>query len=179
MDLRVERTRKSILNAFIELRAKKPLEKITIKELSELAFINKATFYSHYDDIYDLADQLENEALQSVIQSIPHPDKLLTDPKTAVTELANALMSQNHLFEILFSGSRATNFAQKIEDSLKEQIYEQFPQQKNNLEQDILLSVLIQGPFHAFFSHSGHDRSEVLSIIGNITDCLVKNYKPL
>ena len=34
MDLRVEKTRKSIINAFIALRAKKPLEKITIKDLS-------------------------------------------------------------------------------------------------------------------------------------------------
>ena len=37
MDLRIQRTRKSIINAFIELRATKPLEKITVKELSDLA----------------------------------------------------------------------------------------------------------------------------------------------
>ena len=35
MDLRIERTRRSIINAFIELRSKKSLEKITIKELSD------------------------------------------------------------------------------------------------------------------------------------------------
>ena len=52
MDLRVEKTRKSIINAFIALRAKKPLEKITIKELCEKAMINKSTFYSHNADIY-------------------------------------------------------------------------------------------------------------------------------
>lgn len=40
MDLRVKRTRINITNAFIELRSRKPIEKITIKELSELAFIN-------------------------------------------------------------------------------------------------------------------------------------------
>ena len=73
MDLRIQRTKKSIINAFIELRASKPLEKITIKELSDLAFINKATFYTHYKDIYDLAEQLENEAVTSVLNDIPHP----------------------------------------------------------------------------------------------------------
>ena len=40
MDLRTEKTRRSIINAFLELRAKKPLEKITVKELSEKAEIN-------------------------------------------------------------------------------------------------------------------------------------------
>ena len=54
MDLRRQRTKNSIINAFIQLRASKPLEKITVKELSELAYINKATFYTYYQDIYDL-----------------------------------------------------------------------------------------------------------------------------
>ena len=33
MDLRIEKTERGIKNAFIELRSKKPLEKITVKEL--------------------------------------------------------------------------------------------------------------------------------------------------
>lgn len=179
MDLRIERTRKSIINAFIELRGKKPLEKISVKELAELAYINKATFYSHYKDIYDLAEQLEDEAIASVIRSIPHPDKLLTEPKIAIIDLTNAMLSQSQLFTILFSGNRAANFASKIEESLKNQIYERFPEQKNNLEQDILLSVLIQGPFHAFNSHSSDDTEKVIAVLGNICDCIFKNYKPM
>ena len=179
MDLRIERTRKNIINAFIELRAKKPLERISIKELSELAFINKATFYAHYKDIYDLAEQLENEAIVSVIRSIPHPDKLRTEPKIGVSELTNAMLSQNQLFSILFSGNRAANFASKIEEALKQQIYTQFPNQKNDLEQDILLSVLIQGCFHAFSTHSKNDIEKVTAILGNIADCLVNNYRSI
>ena len=37
MDIRIEKTEKAIKNAFLELRAKKPLEKITVKELCALA----------------------------------------------------------------------------------------------------------------------------------------------
>ena len=48
MDLRIEKTRQSIVNAFIALRSRKPLEKITVKELCEKAQINKSTFYFHY-----------------------------------------------------------------------------------------------------------------------------------
>ena len=55
MDLRTEKTKRSIINSFLELRSRKPLEKITVKELSEKAEINKATFYLHYHDIYDLS----------------------------------------------------------------------------------------------------------------------------
>ena len=46
MDLRVKKTTKSIKDAFYELRKKKEVGKISVKELSEVAMINKATFYT-------------------------------------------------------------------------------------------------------------------------------------
>ena len=56
MDLRITRTRNSIFSAFLELRSKKALERITVKELTEKAGISKQTFYLHFKDIYDLVE---------------------------------------------------------------------------------------------------------------------------
>ena len=50
MDIRIEKTERAIRNAFLELRAAKPLEKITVKELCSLACINKSTFYSRSEE---------------------------------------------------------------------------------------------------------------------------------
>ena len=58
MDKRIVKTKKAIKDTFLQLRAKKPLEKITVKELCELAYINKSTFYCHYKDIYDLSAKI-------------------------------------------------------------------------------------------------------------------------
>ncbi len=41
MDLRIIKTKKAIINAFLALRAKRPLEKITVRELCEMAMVNK------------------------------------------------------------------------------------------------------------------------------------------
>lgn len=177
MDLRVQRTKRSIINAFIELRAKKPPEKITVKELSDLAFINKATFYTHYKDIYDLAEQLENEAITSALNDIPHPEYLITRPKEGLIELTMAIYSQSQLFNILFSGSRQGLLVIKLEKYLKEQYWRKYPEYKNNLEKDLLLSVLIQGCFHAFLSHPKDDFDTVVNILGDINECLILNYK--
>ena len=171
MDLRIERTKRSIINAFIELRTKKPLEKITIKELAETALINKATFYSHYNDIYDLSEQLEKEAVEMVLKNIPHPDSLITNPKQGTVEISFALSSQSKLFDTLFSGSRATILIDRLEQGLKEKIYSMYPEYKNNLEWDILLTVLIQGCIHAFMSHSNDaDINDLIAIIGTINE---------
>lgn len=176
MDLRIERTRRSIINAFIELRSQKPIEKITIKELAERACINKATFYSHYEDIYDLTEQLETETISSIIKGIAHPDLLVTNPKLVVTELCVALHAHDSLLRILFSGSRAGFMVNRLEAILKEEVYALYPQHKNNLKLDIMLSVLIHGNFQAFLSHSDCKVNEVAEILGEIGECLTNNF---
>lgn len=171
MDLRTKRTKHNIINAFIELRSRKPLEKITIKELAEIALINKATFYSHYKDIYDLSEQLEKEAIDMLLKNLPHPDSLITNPKQATTELALAFMSQGKLVDILFSDSRSSLLINGIERGLKEKIYAAYPEYQNNLEWDILLSVLIQGCFHAFVTYANDtDIHHLIEITGNINE---------
>lgn len=56
MDLRIKKTKRAIRSAFAELIKEKPMEKITVKEIAELAEINKTTFYAHYETVYDLVD---------------------------------------------------------------------------------------------------------------------------
>lgn len=177
MDLRVQRTKRNIINAFIELRAKKPIEKITIKELSELAFINKATFYTHYKDIYDLSEQLENEAIEAMLNDIPHPEDLILHPKNGIAELTAAILNPGKLFDILFSGSRKSVLLDRLESNLKNRIYRDFPEYETSLEKRLILTFLIQGSFHAFLSHQQENYHEVIGILGNITECLIQNYE--
>ena len=176
MDLRTERTKRSIINSFLELRAKKSIEKITVKELAELAFINKATFYSHYSDIYELAEQLEEETIAAVLDGIPHPEYIFDHPKQAVYELTMALTAKEGLVQMLFSGSREGLLMQKLEEGLKERIYAKYPQYRGNLKWDIVLSVIITGNFHAFSEQKGKNVEEVCEVLGDISECLKENF---
>ena len=123
MDLRIEKTRQSIINAFIALRSGKPLEKITVKELCEKAMINKSTFYFHYADIYELSDFLETEIVTSIISSLDHPEYMVEHPGAFTQELFLAYLSRDTLIQTLFSGSRSGRLIQKIEAGIKELIY--------------------------------------------------------
>ncbi|ANK38642.1 TetR family transcriptional regulator [Staphylococcus equorum] len=62
-DLRVIKTRKSIMQAFIKLSDEKDFKNITVKDITEEALINRATFYYHFSDIYDLLDKVLAEEL--------------------------------------------------------------------------------------------------------------------
>ncbi|NLY48097.1 MAG: TetR/AcrR family transcriptional regulator [Clostridiales bacterium] len=65
-DRRVKYTKMVIKESFINLLEKKDLSRITVKEICEDADINRATFYSHYTDVYDLLRKIENELLENV-----------------------------------------------------------------------------------------------------------------
>lgn len=57
-DLRVRRTQKMLHDAFIALVIDKGFESITVQMLAEEAMINRATFYRHYQDKYELAERV-------------------------------------------------------------------------------------------------------------------------
>ena len=62
-DRRKKRTVQAIKKAFISILAEKELNKITVREISEKADINRTTFYAHFLDVYDLYDKVEQEIL--------------------------------------------------------------------------------------------------------------------
>lgn len=175
MDLRVQRTRRSIVNAFIALRAKKPLNKITVKELAELAFINKATFYTHYKDIYDLSEQLEDEAIEQVLNAVSHTEYLITQPEAWVYELSMTIRSQNQLFSILFSPPRDNILIDRLEDKLRSRIHQMYPEFKGDLQKELLITVMIQGCFRAFLKHNDKDYDAMVQIIGDFNKCLISH----
>jgi AcrR family transcriptional regulator len=63
MDPRVLRTRKLIMDAFIELSMKKDFNDITIKDITTAATVNRATFYYHFVDKYDLLEKVLGESV--------------------------------------------------------------------------------------------------------------------
>ena len=173
MDLRIQKTEKAIKNAFLELRAGKPLEKITVKELCGLALINKSTFYSHYDDIYALSEAMEQETVASIIGSIDHLKDYTTDNPDAFTrELCLAFMSQISLIKILFSGRELSHLGIRLDKALKEVIFRKYPEYEHDPEKNILFSYCIQGAYHAYLNNPEADTQTLVSTIEKITKCL-------
>lgn len=74
-DLRVRRTHKLLQQAFIELVVEDGFEAMTVQTLAECAMINRATFYRHFEDKYDLAQKVY-EAVTSEYVAAAHQAEL-------------------------------------------------------------------------------------------------------
>ncbi len=174
MDHRTEKTKRSIYNAFIELRAKKPLEKLTVKELCEKAQINKSTFYVYYHDVYHLSDVIENEVISEVVKSLDTKE-ILTAPADFAQKLFLAYKAQNSLIATVFTGTRAQQLPFKIETVLKETIYTHYPQYKDDIEFNIGLTYCVYGSFYAYNEYWKSSEFRVNSIVGDVSELVLKH----
>ncbi len=171
MDLREKKTRRSIREAFLKLRKVKAVEKISVKELSELAEISKATFYLHYRDIFDLSDSLQNEVIQSVLESITHPEYFLTDPARFTNELANSFYAQRDAIEVLFSGNQSAVLPMRIEQELRAFLHKQYPGAGREL--DMRLTYQIMGSYYVFNQYGReYGQEETMEFVVGISKIL-------
>jgi AcrR family transcriptional regulator len=62
-DPRVKRTQRFLKDALLSLIKEKGFDAITIRDLTDTADLNRATFYRHYQDKFDLLDQTIDDML--------------------------------------------------------------------------------------------------------------------
>ena len=170
MDIRIEKTKQSIINAFIELRSRKELERITIKELCQKAQINKSTFYSHYRDIYDLSDKLETEIVASIMENFSHPENLIQNPELFTRELFVGYMAKDTLINTVFSGSRSKYLVQKLERALKDFVFTVHPEIRDYPQTNIRLSYILYGGYYAFYENRQYGDQTAIDAIAQLTD---------
>ncbi|MDR2375076.1 MAG: TetR/AcrR family transcriptional regulator [Treponema sp.] len=69
-DRRIRKSKDRIKRALIALLLKKDLKDITVSELTELADINRGTFYLHYRDVVELFREIEEEMVEEFSRHI-------------------------------------------------------------------------------------------------------------
>lgn len=169
MDQRKLKTRQSIEEAFLRLRKEKSVEEISVTELSRLARISKATFYLHYNDIFDLSEQMQTSAISQVLDQIPISICVMDHWPEFAKEMMAIMDQDSTVLTILFSGSQMAMIPALLENGIRERILEQSPELKDNSELSIRLTYHIQGSYHAYLRHAHHtDVRQILDIIDDI-----------
>lgn len=120
-DRRVKKTKKALQLALAELILSKELRNITVQELADKADIHRATFYSHYHDVYDLYEQLENDVITEldslIIGNSTH------DYKNTYKAIIDYLYANPTLSRLLFSDNSGSPQFKKYVCNLIEKKY--------------------------------------------------------
>ena len=75
----VRNTKRRLREGLLRLMEEKPINEISVKELTELVDVNRGTFYFHYQDIYDLLRDMEQDFFENF-------DRTLSENRPALDE---------------------------------------------------------------------------------------------
>ncbi len=154
-DPRIERTDKLLKNALIELTAERGFDAITVGDIAERAKVNRATFYRHYQDKYDLVERIFQEAIEILRSDLgpPGEDALNTDPQNPPVrwvKLFGHFVEHEWLYRALLGTHGSSWFVARMRDQFiilveeREQLRDRIPSlQKNPRQTKIPVKVAI------------------------------------
>lgn len=121
-DIRARLTRKLLQETLIALLAEKRFEMITVGEIAERAMVNRATFYRHYQDKYELGNSLFQEIIDQLACDLRTP---LKPPSASEVEEASTLLATSFTHIAEYSSLyrvmvRNAWFTAKMYDALEE-----------------------------------------------------------
>ncbi len=77
-DARIIKTRRGLRESLVKIMENKPFDKISVSEICSEALVNRMTFYKHYNDKYDLLNDIILDIKYSILNKLekkyPHAD---------------------------------------------------------------------------------------------------------
>ncbi|MPY65303.1 TetR/AcrR family transcriptional regulator [Deinococcus sp. SDU3-2] len=111
-DLRVRRTRRLLTQALIDLSAERPLETITVRDLTERAEVGYATFFRHYASLEELLRGAVDDLRTELFGLLP---PLVGDaPEQAGALVFRHVQAQPDLYRLLLSAHPSHGLLDRI-----------------------------------------------------------------
>jgi AcrR family transcriptional regulator len=121
-DRRVRRTKKLLTAALTQLMQEKQISEITVRELTELADMNRGTFYLYYKDIYDMLEKIEDsmfEALDRIID-LEENESVDRQTKPILLKLFQFIEENQEMCRVLLSPNGDMSFLHRLNEVVRE-----------------------------------------------------------
>ena len=175
-DRRVVKTKRAIHKAFASLLSEKEINDITVRDIADLADINRKTFYNYYTGVYAVLDEIENEVIGTLEntlggidfrEAMRHPN-LVFEKLTAI--INTDLDFYGHLLSMQGNVSLITKTVKLLKQKTRDAVLLQLPIREEEL--DIVLDYTFSGMLTVYqqWFHSGRSRSieEISEILSRL-----------
>ena len=135
-------TKQNLIDAFWSLYCEKRIEKITVKEIAQMAEYNRGTFYEYFTDVYDVLEQIE-QLLIPTLDELPPTTKLEHD---IPFDMFLNLYEQNcKYYSVLLGDNGDPAFVSKLKNSIKPLIMKKISKKvdRNDIELDFILEYIL------------------------------------
>ncbi len=178
----VRHTKRQIYEAMVELLKRKDVRSITVRELTELADINRSTFYLHYRDVYDLLEQMECHAIDELKQFLTSNDltAFRQDMPTMIREIFTHLYQNRDRFLVLFGPNGRKGARQQAMDSGVDFLVQQFQEELPDQHLPLGIRFILEGGVGVletyYFEQDPAGMEELICFFTNITNIIFRGY---
>ena len=139
------KTRNLIKKSFAELlNEKRELDRITVTELVKRADITRSTFYTHYDNIYQVAQEYQLQTIELLCN-----EELILHSKEDILDyfdnIFSCLKENEELYKLLLNADVAVLFLEKLKNIASKKILEALKSSYDNKYLELDISFLMDG----------------------------------
>lgn len=147
-------TKELLKSTFIDLILENnSVESITINEITDRADFNRGTFYHHYQDKIDLLEDLYQDAIQGVVQSIKTPyrdmNQVLFNESIPLKLIFQHIDRSKKLFKALSLIDQNPDIYDRLETSLWNLFTDEIQIERANITSKTEYEILISIDIHA------------------------------
>ena len=115
-----------------QLLQEKQINEITVKELTDLADMNRGTFYLYYKDIFDMLEKIEDglfEALDEIVSLHEHDD-VSHQTTPILLDLFHFIEENQEMCRVLLSPHGDMNFLHRLNQVVREKCLQMWPNEE-------------------------------------------------
>lgn len=120
------RSKKLIRSAMIELLAEKDISKITVVDLVRRTDLSRNTFYAHYQDVYAVLEEMENDFLTEMDRCLEQAiqAQAFSEPLGLLRQFQHFVEENMEANRLLLANRNAADFCEKIKKKFNARVME-------------------------------------------------------
>ncbi len=178
-DRRVVKTKRAIHRAFASLLSEKEINDITVRDIADLADINRKTFYNYYAGVHAVLDELENEVIGTLENTLDGIDfrEAMSRPNLVFEKLTAIINTDldfyGHLLSMQSNVSLVSKTVKFLKQKTRQAMLLQLPVKEKEI--DIVLDFTFSGMLTVYQQWFNSDRSQSIEEISEILSELCFN----
>jgi AcrR family transcriptional regulator len=146
---RVRLSKQLLRQSLIKLLGEKSIHKISVREICDLAQVNRSTFYKYYGSQYDLFHDMEDEILEHVNRYLHDEPAAMTGDLSQITNLVAFIGENAEMCRIIINHNIDPKFPEALVDlpSLRQWIDTHFRAEYSKNEMEYVYGLVVNGGF--------------------------------
>ena len=138
-------TRGAFVKVFCNYYKTRPIEKISVKEISAKAGYSRATFYNYFTDVYELLEYVENEFISYMVDRIQRNVGENVDFEKFIQAFVETLYEKEEYINVFMNSSNRSSFINQMKLKMVPLLLSVFNASQDNTRARYALEFYVSG----------------------------------